>query len=36
MQNLKIDGERLWGELMETAQIGGTPKADHGGMHKGH
>ena len=26
MQNLKIDGERLWGELMETAQIGGTPK----------
>src|SRR6266571_8824659 len=26
MQNLKIDGERLWGELMETAAIGGTPK----------
>jgi beta-ureidopropionase / N-carbamoyl-L-amino-acid hydrolase len=26
MQNLKIDGERLWDELMETAQIGGTPK----------
>src|SRR5262249_46258281 len=26
MQNLKIDGERLWRELMETAQIGGTPK----------
>ena len=26
MQNLKIDAERLWGELMETAQIGGTPK----------
>src|SRR6476660_7150116 len=26
MQNLVIDGERLWGELMETAQIGGTPK----------
>jgi N-carbamoyl-L-amino-acid hydrolase len=26
MQNLKIDGERLWGELMETARIGGTPK----------
>ena len=26
MQNLKIDGERLWSELMETAQIGGTPK----------
>src|SRR6266540_3312841 len=26
MQNLKIDGERLWGELMETAVIGGTPK----------
>src|SRR2546423_1253064 len=25
MQNLKIDGERLWGELMETGQIGGTP-----------
>src|SRR5436190_19096710 len=26
MQNLVIDPERLWGELMETAQIGGTPK----------
>jgi N-carbamoyl-L-amino-acid hydrolase len=26
MQNLVIDAERLWGELMETAQIGGTPK----------
>src|SRR5262249_57046985 len=26
MQNLKIDGERLWSELMETAAIGGTPK----------
>ncbi len=26
MQNLKIDAERLWGELMETAVIGGTPK----------
>src|SRR5437763_6405293 len=26
MQNLVIDGERLWGELMETAAIGGTPK----------
>src|SRR5262245_3598063 len=26
MQNLKIDGERLWGELMETAAIGATPK----------
>src|ERR1700759_1350055 len=26
MQNLKIDGERLWGELMETAAIGGTSK----------
>ncbi len=26
MQNLKIDGERLWGELTETAAIGGTPK----------
>src|SRR3954468_927913 len=25
-QNLVIDGERLWGELMETAAIGGTPK----------
>ncbi len=25
-QNLKIDGERLWGDLMETAAIGGTPK----------
>ena len=26
MQNLRIDAERLWGELMETAAIGGTPK----------
>jgi N-carbamoyl-L-amino-acid hydrolase len=26
MQNLRIDAERLWDELMETAQIGGTPK----------
>jgi N-carbamoyl-L-amino-acid hydrolase len=26
MTNLKIDGERLWGDLMETAAIGGTPK----------
>src|SRR6266702_8260955 len=26
MQNLAIDAERLWGELMETAAIGGTPK----------
>src|SRR5262245_27270435 len=26
MQNLKIDGERLWTELMETAAIGGTAK----------
>src|SRR5437763_16700987 len=26
MQNLVIDGERLWGDLMETAAIGGTPK----------
>jgi len=26
MKNLKIDAERLWDELMETAQIGGTPK----------
>ena len=26
MSNLKIDGERLWNELMETAAIGGTPK----------
>jgi N-carbamoyl-L-amino-acid hydrolase len=26
VQNLKIDGERLWDELMETAEIGGTPK----------
>jgi N-carbamoyl-L-amino-acid hydrolase len=26
MQNLAINGERLWGELMETAVIGGTPK----------
>src|SRR5580704_509843 len=24
--NLRIDAERLWGELMETAAIGGTPK----------
>src|SRR6185312_10311735 len=26
MQNLAIDRERLWDELMETAAIGGTPK----------
>src|SRR5919202_4930233 len=26
MKNLVIDGERLWGELMETAAIGGTAK----------
>src|SRR6478735_8892056 len=26
MQNLVIDAERLWGELMETAAIGGTSK----------
>ncbi len=26
MKNLKIDAERLWDELMETAKIGGTPK----------
>ncbi|MET0925585.1 MAG: Zn-dependent hydrolase [Xanthobacteraceae bacterium] len=26
MRNLKIDAERLWGGLMETAAIGGTPK----------
>ena len=26
MRNLVIDGERLWGELMETAAIGGTAK----------
>src|SRR6201999_2358630 len=26
MQNLRIDAERLWGELMETAAIGGTAK----------
>src|SRR3954471_14847818 len=26
MRNLVIDGERLWGELMETAAIGATPK----------
>ena len=26
MQNLVIDAERLWGELMETASIGGTSK----------
>ena len=24
--NLKIDGQRLWGSLMEMAQIGATPK----------
>ena len=26
MHNLAIDAERLWGEIMETAAIGGTPK----------
>jgi len=26
MRNLAIDAERLWGEIMETAAIGGTPK----------
>jgi beta-ureidopropionase / N-carbamoyl-L-amino-acid hydrolase len=26
MRNLAINSERLWGELMETAAIGGTPK----------
>ena len=26
MRNLKIEAERLWGGLMETATIGGTPK----------
>ncbi len=26
MRNLVIDADRLWGELMETAAIGGTPK----------
>lgn len=26
MKNLKIDAERLWDDLMETATIGGTPK----------
>jgi N-carbamoyl-L-amino-acid hydrolase len=26
MRNLAIDAERLWDELMETAEIGGTPK----------
>ncbi len=26
MKNLKIDAERLWGDLMETARIGATPK----------
>ena len=26
MKNLKIDAERLWDDLMETAKIGGTPK----------
>ena len=27
MQNLQIDAQRLWDSLMETAQIGATPKA---------
>jgi N-carbamoyl-L-amino-acid hydrolase len=26
LQNLRIDGQRLWDSLMETAQIGATPK----------
>jgi N-carbamoyl-L-amino-acid hydrolase len=26
MKNLRIDGERLWSDLMETARIGATPK----------
>ncbi|MEQ8698748.1 MAG: Zn-dependent hydrolase, partial [Bauldia litoralis] len=26
MSNLKIDGDRLWGALMEMASIGATPK----------
>src|SRR5260221_8681048 len=26
MRNLAIDAERLWGEITETAAIGGTPK----------
>jgi len=26
MQNLQIDGQRLWDSLMHTAQIGGTAK----------
>src|SRR5256885_15442929 len=26
LPNLRIDGARLWGELMETAAIGSTPK----------
>src|SRR5436309_2257055 len=26
MQILNVDGERLWGDLMEAARIGGTPK----------
>jgi N-carbamoyl-L-amino-acid hydrolase len=26
MKNLKIDAERLWDDLLETARIGGTPK----------
>jgi N-carbamoyl-L-amino-acid hydrolase len=26
MRNLAIDAERLWGEIMETAAIGGTQK----------
>jgi N-carbamoyl-L-amino-acid hydrolase len=25
-KNLTIDADRLWGELMETAAIGATPK----------
>ena len=26
MDNLRVDGARLWRTIMETAQIGGTPK----------
>ena len=31
MTNLKIDPERLWGDLMETAKIGGTARAASAG-----
>ena len=31
MQNLQIDAQRLWDTLMETAQIGATPRAASAG-----